>query len=103
MEQLQEKVEKAQGEIYRLKARLENAQSEKDSVQEELERAQATVARQHSERERWVNEVGAAWYPSLLIFFFFFLWVYSLHEAQEDALDAVMYTVFLNSLFSPAQ
>ena len=58
VEQLQEKVEKAQGEIYRLKARLENAQSEKDSVQEELERAQATVARQHSERERWVNEVS---------------------------------------------
>lgn len=72
MEQLQEKVEKAQGEIYRLKARLENAQSEKDSVQEELERAQATVARQHSERERWVNEVSAtgSFFVPFLIFLF---------------------------------
>lgn len=76
MEQLQEKVEKAQGEIYRLKARLENAQSEKDSVQEELERAQATVARQHSERERWVNEVSVTcfflpFYSCFYSFFFF--------------------------------
>ena len=52
-----EKIEKSQGEIYRLKARLENAQSEKDSVQEELERAQGTIARMHTERERWVTEV----------------------------------------------
>ena len=38
-------------------ARLENAQSEKDTLQEEMDRTQATVARQHGERERWINEV----------------------------------------------
>lgn len=51
------KVEKSQGEVYRLKARLENAQTEQESLREEYDRAQASVARLHSERDKAIGEL----------------------------------------------
>ena len=50
-------VEKSQGEVYRLKARLENAQGEQESLRDEYERAQSSVARLHSERDKAVAEL----------------------------------------------
>lgn len=49
---MQEKLEKSQGEVYRLKAKLENAQQEQDSLRQELERTQGGVQRIHTDRDK---------------------------------------------------
>ena len=39
------KVEKSQGEIYRLRAKLENTQSENENIQEEFDKIQQALSR----------------------------------------------------------
>jgi hypothetical protein len=38
-------VEKSQGEIYRLRAKLENTQSENENIQEEFDKIQQALSR----------------------------------------------------------
>lgn len=44
MAQSQEKLERSQGEVYRLKAKLENAEVEKENMRDEFERGQGMVS-----------------------------------------------------------
>lgn len=41
--------------MYRLKAKLENAQGEQESLRQEMERAQGGVQRIHSDRDKVIN------------------------------------------------
>ena len=45
-------MEKGQGEVYRLKAKLENAQQEQESLKQEMERNQGSVQRMYNERDK---------------------------------------------------
>lgn len=49
---MQEKLEKSQGEVYRLKAKLENAQQELDSLRQEMDRHQGGVQRIQLDRDK---------------------------------------------------
>lgn len=46
--------------MYRLKARLENAQGERESLREEYERMQSSVSRLHAERDKSVADLEKA-------------------------------------------
>jgi hypothetical protein len=45
-------LEKSQGEVYRLKAKLENAQQEQESLRQEIDRNQSSVQRVYNERDK---------------------------------------------------
>ncbi|ERL92702.1 hypothetical protein D910_10013 [Dendroctonus ponderosae] len=51
---------KPHGEVYRLKARLENSHQEQDSLREELEKAQSATAKLHSDKDRAYAELEKA-------------------------------------------
>ena len=55
MEQMQEKVEKSQGEIYRLRAKLENTQAENENIQEEFDKLQQALSRSYAERDKYAS------------------------------------------------
>ena len=41
--------------MYRLKAKLENAQGEQESLRQELEKVQGGISRIHADRDRVIN------------------------------------------------
>ena len=52
---MQEKVEKSQGEIYRLRAKLENTQAENENIQEEFDKLQQALSRSYAERDKYAS------------------------------------------------
>ena len=50
-------VEKSQGEIYRLRAKLENTQSENENIQEEFDKIQQALSRSYAERDKYAGEM----------------------------------------------
>ncbi len=56
-------MEKSQGEVYRLKAKLENAQQEQESLRQEIDRNQSSVQRVYNERDKaspWKSLINIA-------------------------------------------
>ena len=50
-------MEKSQGEIYRLRAKLENTQSENENIQEEFDKIQQALSRSYAERDKYAGEM----------------------------------------------
>ncbi len=54
---LQIQVEKSQGEIYRLRAKLESTQTENENLQDEMEKMQQALNRSYSDRDKIVSDL----------------------------------------------
>ena len=50
-------IEKSQGEIYRLRAKLESTQTENENLQDELEKMQQALNRSYSDRDKIVTDL----------------------------------------------
>ncbi len=50
-------IEKSQGEIYRLRAKLESTQTENENFQDELEKMQQALNRAYSDRDKFVSDL----------------------------------------------
>ena len=50
-------IEKSQGEIYRLRAKLESTQSENENMQDELDKMQQALNRSYADRDKIVGDL----------------------------------------------
>ena len=50
-------IEKSQGEIYRLRAKLESTQTENENLQDELEKMQQALNRSYADRDKIVTDL----------------------------------------------
>lgn len=50
-------IEKSQGEIYRLRAKLESTQSENDNLHDELEKMQQALNRSYADRDKIATDI----------------------------------------------
>lgn len=50
-------IEKSQGEIYRLRAKLESTQTENENLQEEFEKMQQALNRSYADRDKIVSDL----------------------------------------------
>ena len=50
-------IEKSQGEIYRLRAKLESTQTENENLQDELEKMQQALNRSYADRDKIVSDI----------------------------------------------